>query len=155
LKDLSLDIFRLMRIQARAWTAMELELRKKGVLPIVVLEALEKLSRGPVSGLKQRDLEQRLLLRQYEISRLIENLVERGLATRTDNLFDRRSRLIKITKAGIAVRDMMQGMYGAEIEKIAGARISESEASALREILEHLDIRQVVSEVGSTLKMYV
>jgi DNA-binding MarR family transcriptional regulator len=140
-KHLSLDIFRLMRIQARAWKAMERELGKKGVLPIVVFEALEKLSRGPVSGLKQRDLEQRLLLRQYEISRLIESLVERGLVTRTDNLFDRRSRLIKITKAGIAVRDMMQGMYGAEIEKIAGVRLSESEASALREILEHFDIQ--------------
>jgi DNA-binding MarR family transcriptional regulator len=138
---LSLDIFRLMRVQARAWKTMERELGKKRVLPIVVFEVLEQLSRGPVSGLKQRDIGQRLLLRQYESSRLIEGLVERGLATRTDHLFDRRSRLIKITKAGIAVRDMMQGMYGAEIEKIAGARISESEASALREILEHFDIQ--------------
>jgi DNA-binding MarR family transcriptional regulator len=140
LKALWLDIFQSMRVQARAWNEMERELRKRGVLPIVVFEVLEQLSRGPVGRLKQRDIEERLLLRQYENSRLIESLVERGLATRTDNPVDRRGRLIKITKAGIAARDMMQGTYGAAIEKLAGVRISESDASALREILEYLDI---------------
>ncbi len=75
---------RLMRIQSRVLDAVEQDLKKAGFPPVAWYNALLELSRAPGGELRPVELEKQMLLPQYSTSRLIDRLVDEGLALRAN-----------------------------------------------------------------------
>lgn len=99
---------RLMRVQGRVLGAVEQDLKKAGFPPLAWYDALLELSRAPSGELRPVELEKQMLLPQYSTSRLIDRLVEEGLAARRECKMDKRGLFVEITEAG---RDLQKKMW--------------------------------------------
>ena len=64
------------------------------------------------NGLMAKDLQTRLLLPQYGVSRLVDRMVAQGLLRRAANPGDGRSALLHITANGRKLRKKMWDVYG-------------------------------------------
>ncbi|NKF33501.1 MarR family transcriptional regulator, partial [Pseudomonas sp. BGM005] len=73
---------RLMRVQSRVLDCVEQDLKKAGFPPLAWYDALLELSRAPSGELRPVELERQMLIPQYSTSRLIDRLVDEGLACR-------------------------------------------------------------------------
>src|SRR5882757_11191789 len=81
---------RLMRIQSRVLDAVEQDLKKAGFPPLAWYGALLELSRAPSGEMRPVELEKQMLIPQYSTSRLIDRLVDEGLAARRECKIDKR-----------------------------------------------------------------
>lgn len=129
---------RLMRVQTRVLDAVEQELKKAGFPPLAWYDALLELSRAPSGELRPVELEKQMLLPQYSTSRLIDRLVEEGLAARRECKMDKRGLFVEITDAGRDLQKKMWNSYSAAIERHIGSKLSDADAVKLSGLLDRL-----------------
>ncbi|HEY0233430.1 MAG TPA: helix-turn-helix domain-containing protein [Afipia sp.] len=129
---------RLMRIQSRVLDAVEQDLKKAGFPPLAWYDALLELSRAPDGELRPVELEKQMLLPQYSTSRLIDRLVDEGLAARRECERDKRGLFVEITEAGRDLQKKMWDSYSAAIERHMGSKLSDAEAAQLAALLDRL-----------------
>ena len=99
-------------------------------------DVLLELERG--GPLRPRDLQDRLLFAQYNLSRLLDRMVDAGVIVRKDCPEDQRGSLASITSAGRTLRRRMWLTYGAAIATVVGSRLSERDAAELARLLGKL-----------------
>src|SRR5215212_11057634 len=126
---------RLMRVQSRVLDAVEQELKKAGFPPLSWYDALLELSRSPHGALRPVELEKQMLLPQYSTSRLVDRLVEAGLAQRQTCPVDGRGQYVAITPAGRNLQKKMWETYSASIEHHVGSKLSNKDAAVLCDLL--------------------
>src|SRR6059058_1995771 len=129
---------RLMRVQSRVLDAVEQDLKKAGFPPFAWYDALLELSRAPSGELRPVELEKQMLIPQYSTSRLIDRLVDEGLATRRECKIDKRGQFVEITETGRELQKKMWGAYSAAIEKYVGSKLSDADAARLSALLVRL-----------------
>ena len=129
---------RLMRIRSRVLDAVELDLKKAGFPPLAWYDALLELSRAPSGEMRPVELEKQMLIPQYSTSRLIERLVDEGLAVRRECKIDKRGQFVEITEAGRELQKKMWNAYSAAIEKHVGSKLSDVDAAKLCGLLDRL-----------------
>lgn len=129
---------RLMRVQGRVLGAVEQDLKKAGFPPLAWYDALLELSRAPGGELRPVELERQMLLPQYSTSRLIDRLVEEGLAVRRECEMDKRGLFVEITDAGRELLKKMWNSYSAAIERHIGSKLSDADAVKLASLLDRL-----------------
>ena len=129
---------RLMRIQSRVLDAVEQELKKAGFPPLAWYDALLELSRAPSGEMRPVELEKQMLIPQYSTSRLIDRLVDEGLAARRECKIDKRGQFVEITEAGRELQKKMWSAYSAAIEKHVGSKLSDADAAKLCGLLDRL-----------------
>lgn len=129
---------RLMRIQSRVLDAVEQDLKKAGFPPLAWYDALLELSRAPEGELRPVELEKQMMLPQYSTSRLIDRLVDEGLAARRECENDKRGLFVEITEAGRDMQKKMWSSYSAAIERHMGSKLSDAEAIQLAALLDRL-----------------
>ena len=129
---------RLMRIQSRVLDAVEQDLKKAGFPPLAWYDALLELSRAPSGELRPVELEKQMLLPQYSTSRLIDRLVEEGLAVRRECKMDKRGLFVEITDAGRELQKKMWNSYTAALERHIGSKLSDADAVKLTGLLDRL-----------------
>src|ERR1700688_578925 len=129
---------RLMRIQSRVLDAVEQDLKKAGFPPLAWYDALLELSRAPSGELRPVELERQMLIPQYSTSRLIDRLVDEGLASRRECKIDKRGQFVEITEAGRELQKKMWGAYSAAIEKHVGSKLCDADAAKLCGLLDRL-----------------
>ena len=129
---------RLMRVQTRVLNAVEQDLKKAGFPPLAWYDALLELSRAPSGELRPVEIEKQMLLPQYSTSRLIDRLVDEGLAVRRECKIDKRGQFVEITEAGRELQKKMWGAYSAGIEKHVGSKLSDTDAIKLCSLLDRL-----------------
>ena len=129
---------RLMRVQSRVLDAVEQELKKAGFPPLAWYDALLELSRAPSGEMRPVELEKQMLIPQYSTSRLIDRLVDEGLAARRECKIDKRGQFVEITEAGRELQKKMWGAYSAAIEKHVGSKLSDADATRLCGLLDRL-----------------
>ncbi len=129
---------RLMRIQSRVLDAVEQDLKKAGFPALAWYDALLELSRAPDGELRPVELEKQMMLPQYSTSRLIDRLVDEGLAVRRECEKDKRGLFVEITEAGRDLQKKMWGSYSAAIERHMGSKLSDAEAIQLAALLDRL-----------------
>ncbi len=129
---------RLMRVQSRVLGAVEQDLKKAGFPPLAWYDALVELSRAPSGELRPVELEKQMLLPQYSTSRLIDRLVDEGLAARRECKIDKRGQFVEITEAGRELQKKMWSAYSAAIEKHIGSKLCDSDAVKLCGLLDRL-----------------
>jgi len=127
---------RLVRAHNRALGKIEEALKAASLPPLEWYDVLLELERaGP---LRPRDLQGRLLLAQYNLSRLLDRMVVARLVERTPCPDDARGHLVGLTPAGRARRSEMWPVYAAAIAGAVGARLSDDEAAVLADLLGRL-----------------
>ena len=84
------------------------------------------------------ELEKQMLLPQYSTSRLIDRLVDEGLAVRRECKIDKRGQFVEITEAGRDLQKKMWSAYSAVIEKHVGSKLSDADAIKLCGLLDRL-----------------
>jgi DNA-binding MarR family transcriptional regulator len=131
---------RLIRIKSRVHDAVERDLKKVGFPPLAWYDALLELSRAPSGEMRPVELERQMLIPQYSTSRLIDGLVDEGLAARRECKIDRRGQLVEITETGRELQKKMWNAYSAAIEKHVGSKLSDADAVKLCSLLDRLGI---------------
>ena len=127
---------RLIRAQRAALCVVEQALKAEGLPPLEWYDALWELERaGP---LRPRDLQGRLLLAQYNLSRLLDRMAEAGLVERRSCSSDRRGQFVAATKEGLKLRRRVWPVYARAIEAAIGAKLGEADAEALAMLLGRL-----------------
>jgi DNA-binding MarR family transcriptional regulator len=126
---------RIVRVKQTLEGAIERELKDAGALPLAWYDVLLELERAPEGRLPPRDLEQEILIAQYNLSRLLDRLEREGLVRRRDYPGDARRQLVEITALGRKRRAESWPVYSAAVERHAGQRLSASELRRLLELL--------------------
>jgi DNA-binding MarR family transcriptional regulator len=129
---------RLARIQSRVLDAVEQDLKKAGFPPLAWYDALFELARAPAGELRPVELEKQMLLPQYSTSRLIDRLVDEGLAVRRECKKDKRGLFVEITEAGRELQKKMWNSYAVAIERHVGSKLSDADALTLCGLLDRL-----------------
>lgn len=120
----------LVRAHRAALGGIEAALKAAGMPPLEWYDALYELRRAK-SALKLRELERRMLLPQYNISRLADRLVAAGHARKHPHPDDGRSRVLTITPKGQELLRAMWSVYGPAIQRTLGDRLTDEEAKML------------------------
>ncbi len=129
---------RLLKAQNLALSKVEASLKQADLPPLSWYDALLELERGSKNGLRPRDLEERLLLPQYGLSRLLDRLEKAGYIERRPVPEDGRAQLIALTQEGRAIRKRMWPVYAEAIQKAVGLPLSEEERTVLGILLGKL-----------------
>lgn len=127
----------LVRAHRVATARVEADLKAAGLPPLAWYDALWELTRAP-AGLRPGALEARLLLAQYNVSRLLDRLEAAGLVEKSADPEDARARIVRLTAAGRRMREAMWPVYAAAIEAAVGARLSGRQARTLAALLRRL-----------------
>jgi DNA-binding MarR family transcriptional regulator len=128
----------LIRAQQVALLKIERAFREAKLPPHAWYDALWELDRAGAAGLRPFEIEQRMLIAQSNISRLIDRLEEKGYVERQPCEEDLRGQKIVITASGRDLRKRMWPVYGRAISDAVGRHMSEREATILAGLLTKL-----------------
>lgn len=128
----------LARVQPLLLAAVQADLKGAGLPPLEWYDVLLELARAPEGRLRPFEIERRVLLAQYNLSRLLDRLDRAGLVAREACREDGRGRWVAITDAGRASQRATWPVYRASIARHVGGRLSEAEAATLAELLARL-----------------
>ena len=109
-----------------------------GFPPLEWYDVLWELERAPEGGVRPFELEGRLLLAQYNLSRLIDRMTRAGYVDKRPCERDGRGLILVITEEGKALRKRMWPVYSAAIQRHIGSHLSADEARTLCELLVRL-----------------
>jgi len=129
---------KLVRAEGAVLAAVERDLKAAGFPPLAWYDVLLELKRAPPQGLRPLELEPRLLLQQYNLSRLIDRMQADGLVDRQTCATDARGHHLVLLPAG---RDLLRRMWPAYERAIAlhfADKLSAGEAAQLAQLLDKL-----------------
>ena len=126
---------RLMRAQQIALGRLEISLKQAGLPPPLWHDLLLELERAGEGGMRPAELEERLLIAQYNLSRLLDRMEHDGLLRRSQLAGDARGRVVEITARGRGVQQEMWPVYMASVQSLIGERLSDAEAGMLSSLL--------------------
>jgi len=126
----------LIRAHRSARCSVEKALRTADLPTLEWYDVLLELERG--GPLRSRDLQERLLLAQYNLSRLVDRMEAEGLVARERCSDDARCQWIGVTEAGIAVRQRMWPVYAEAIRAALESRLTKAQAAQLGDLLGKL-----------------
>jgi DNA-binding MarR family transcriptional regulator len=125
----------LMRAQARVLGAIEQDLKDEGFPPLAWYDVLLELKRCEAGAARPVELQERLLIAQHNLSRLMDRMEGDGLLERRPFAGDRRGQVIAITEKGRRLQRAMWPTYRTAIQNHIGSKLTETEASRLSELL--------------------
>jgi len=125
----------LIRASATLLSSVRAELKAAGFPPLEWYDVLWELERASDEPRRPFDLEGRLLLAQYNLSRLIDRLSRAGYVTKQRCDADGRGQVLAITADGKELRKRMWRAYSAAIEHHLGSHLTEDEARDLCRLL--------------------
>ena len=133
---------RLVRAHAGALGIVEDALKAAGLPALAWYDVLLELDRAGAEGLRPFELERRLLLPQYGLSRLIDRIAAKGYLERLPCDADGRGHVIAITRAGREIRRRMWPVYAAALDAAIASRLSEADAATLGTLLGKLGAQE-------------
>jgi DNA-binding MarR family transcriptional regulator len=128
---------RLMTASRVLLDRIEAALKSAGLPPLGWYDALWELEQAE-AGLRPFELQERLLLPQYGMSRLLDRLVAAGLVERLAVEEDGRGQRVRITAQGRETRGRMWPVYAGELCRLVEAPLRDGEAEALAASLGRL-----------------
>lgn len=101
-------------------------------------DVLFQVARAPGGRLRLRDLNERILLSQPSLSRLVERLEARGLVVRERAADDGRGVTVRLTEEGLAVQRRIGHRHVRTIHRVVGGTLAEDDLRALRDLCGRL-----------------
>jgi DNA-binding MarR family transcriptional regulator len=127
---------RLIRAQRCTLVSVERALKDADLPPLEWYDVLWELEREGPS--RPRDLQDRLLLAQYNLSRLLDRMEGAGAIERKSCKEDARGQVVSLTPSGKKLRTVMWPVYAAAIQGVIGSRLSSAQAGQLSDLLGKL-----------------
>lgn len=124
----------LLRAHRSASASVEAALKAADLPSLAWYDVLLELKRAP-EGLRAVELERRLIVAQYNVSRLLDRLEKAGLLERTPDPADARARLLFLTKRGLALQQEVWPHYARWIAQHLGKALDDAEARQLASLL--------------------
>lgn len=129
---------RFVRVAQAVQASVEADVKAAGFPPVAWYDALLELSRDGATGLRPFELGQRLLVAQYNLSRLIDRIERAGLVERRACPEDGRGQIIAITDSGLELLDDMWPVYRDAIAERFGGHLSDGDTKRLNALLERI-----------------
>jgi len=128
----------LVRKSQHVLNSVERDLKAAGLPPLPWYDALLELERAETGQLRPFELEQRMLLAQYHMSRLTARLAKAGYVERLACAEDGRGQIIRITGAGRTLLTRMWPVYAGAIRRHFADKMTDEEAAVLARMLGKL-----------------
>ncbi|MDG4880007.1 MarR family winged helix-turn-helix transcriptional regulator [Mesorhizobium sp. WSM4884] len=129
---------RLMRVSRQLVEKAEDALKAEELPPLAWYDVLHELAEAGEGGLRPFELIDRVLLAQYNVSRLLTRLEADGLVEKLPVSDDGRGQTVRITPAGRETRRRIWAVYGKAISELMGDKLSVSELGVLASLLGRL-----------------
>lgn len=129
---------RLIRVSQDLLAKVEIDLKSAGLPPLAWYDVLLELKRVDSAGIRPFQLQERLLIAQYNLSRLIDKLVKAGHVEKTPCEDDGRGFALKITAQGSALQQKMWPFYRQAIQDHFSVKLSDSDIRSLDNILQKI-----------------
>ena len=129
---------RLTRVQHKIFSTIEAALKKADLPPLSWYDVLLELNRTPDVGLRPFELEARLLLPQYGLSRLLDKMETAGLIEKRPYEGDGRGQTVLITEHGQTMRARMWPVYAQAIHETVASNLTVKDAEQLSALLRKL-----------------
>jgi DNA-binding MarR family transcriptional regulator len=129
---------KLTRTHHHLLNAVEEALKSEDLPPLGWYDVLLELSRAGNNGLRPFELEQKLLLPQYGISRLVDKIEKSGYLQRQRCPDDKRGLRLFITEQGSKVQQKMWPIYATTLNTNIEQKLDRSEQDILVTILSKL-----------------
>lgn len=133
---------KLFRLERSLLNTVNQNLRKAGFPPLGWYDILWELKKTPTHRLRPLEIEQRVLLTQYNLSRLIDRMVKKSYVSRKSCGNDKRGQWIVLTEQGKVLREQMWPIYAASIQQYLGLRLQVEEVKFLNDILTKLLVQE-------------
>ncbi len=117
-------------------------------LTIGEYDVLYSLASGPEGGMRLRDLNEKILLAQSSLSRMVDRLAERGLVRRSAAADDARGTVVSLTEEGRRLQRRTGRAHVRTIERYVGEALDPDELAELARLLDKL--RAAQSRIPST-----
>lgn len=127
---------RLVRAQRSVVSGIERSVKNAGFPPLEWYDLLWELEREGPS--RPREIQDRLLFPQSNLSRLIDRLQHAGLVERRSCKEDGRGQVVAITEEGKDLRKRMWKAHAAAIQAMVGDHLSDEEADQVASLLDRL-----------------
>ncbi|MEF0863889.1 MULTISPECIES: MarR family winged helix-turn-helix transcriptional regulator [Rhizobium] len=129
---------RLMRAQQLVFAAIERDLKTADLPPLGWYDVLLELSRAEDGKLRPYEIEQRTLLAQHNLSRLLDRMERANLVQREVFIDDGRGRWVIVTDAGRAIQARMWTVYASALQRHVGDKLDDARADQLADLLAAL-----------------
>ncbi|RUU06440.1 MarR family transcriptional regulator [Mesorhizobium sp. USDA-HM6] len=129
---------RLMRVSRQLVEKTEDALKAGGLAPLAWYDVLHELAAAGEGGLRPFELIDRVLLAQYNVSRLLARLEVEGLVEKLPVSDDGRGQTVRITPGGRETRRRLWAVYGKAISELMGGKLSSEELEMLAGLLGRL-----------------
>lgn len=129
---------RLQRAGNKVLERIEGRLKAEGFPPLSWYDILLELRRADGQALRPVDIEKRILLAQYNVSRLIDRLVTAGYVEKRRSPDDGRGVMISLLPAGEALVAAMWPRYREAVEAEFSSLLGKGDAETLWKILGKL-----------------
>jgi DNA-binding MarR family transcriptional regulator len=129
----------LARVRRRLLRLIERRLKRAGLPPLLWHDALHLLQIQPFGELSAPELEQKLALRQYQVSRLIDGLVEGSFVVRRRLPVIGRTMLVQLTARGRDLQKRMAEVYASVVDMEITGQFTEHEADVLLELSKRFE----------------
>jgi DNA-binding MarR family transcriptional regulator len=128
----------LLTVHAELTERIDAALREAGVIPLRWYDALLCLYEAPGRRLRLADMAEAALLSRSGLSRLVDRLAKAGLLTREPVADDARGAYAVLTPAGLQALRRCWRVYGRQIDKLVGRRMTSTEARGVADLLRRL-----------------
>ena len=121
--------------------AIEQELKEAGFPPLAWYDALLELDGAPEGKLRLSELGEKMLLKKFNVTRLVDRMEKEGYVTRVACDTDARGAYAAITPKGKKRRVAMWSSYRDAVHKHFLAHLSEKEMSQLSSMLRKIQLK--------------
>ncbi len=128
----------LIRVSQDLLSDAEGDMKSSGLPPLCWYDVLLELDRAGSGGLRPFQLQERMLLAQYNLSRLVDRLVKSDYVTRMRSAEDGRGQVLVITKMGKSMLKRMWPAYRTVISDRFADKLTKTEIQTLGRILGKL-----------------
>ncbi|KAB2958098.1 MAG: winged helix-turn-helix transcriptional regulator [Rhizobiaceae bacterium] len=129
---------RLMRVSRQLSEKVEDALKRGDLPPLAWYDALHEIAAAGEAGIRPFLLIDRMLLVQYNVSRLLARLEGEGLIEKLEVPGDGRGQTVRITEAGRDLRRRMWAVYGQAIDGLVGRKLGTADLETLARLLGKL-----------------
>jgi len=118
--------------------AMEKRLKDAGLPPLAWYDVLWILERTPDQRLRMSALADQLVLTRFNVTRLVDRLVEAGLVARRQTKEDGRGFYAVVTEKGRALRRQMWTVYRPAIVELFNQHLNTAQHAEVQSVMRRL-----------------
>lgn len=137
-KNIELAWVNLIRAADLVRANIEKSLKEKDLPPLSWYDVLLELDREEAGQLRPLEIEKRILMAQYNMSRLLDRMEKAGYVKRDICTQDGRGIVIRLTGQGRKIREKMWPVYAEAMQREIGEKLTDREAETLAATLAKL-----------------